>query len=58
LQSKPTENISLLQLIHSDNKLLTRIFISLMSICEEINGLVDEAKEFYDVFINYDGKLH
>ncbi|GJQ84460.1 hypothetical protein Trydic_g21021 [Trypoxylus dichotomus] len=51
---KPSEDITLLQLIHSDNKLLTRIFISLASICNEISTLTKEAKEFYNILMFYD----
>ncbi|RZC39896.1 WASH complex subunit 7, partial [Asbolus verrucosus] len=47
LQSSRTEGISLLHLVHSDNKLLSRILASLSSICEEINLLVEEARSYY-----------
>ncbi|XP_022901254.1 WASH complex subunit 4 [Onthophagus taurus] len=54
LEFQPKENIKLLQLIHSDNKILTKIFVSLLSVCQEINLLTDEAQEFYEHFILYE----
>jgi hypothetical protein len=53
LQSSRSENISLLHLVHSDHKLLSRILASLSSICEEINLLVEEARGYYAIFVFY-----
>lgn len=54
LKVQPEENISLLQLVHSDNKLLSRILASLASLCSEINFMVDEAKnKYFTKFIFY-----
>lgn len=53
-QIKPYEDNSLLDLVHSDNKLLSRILISLASVCNEINLLVEEVKEdFCPAFLFY-----
>ncbi|XP_044257014.1 uncharacterized protein LOC123006534 isoform X2 [Tribolium madens] len=53
LESSRTENVSLLHLVHSDNKLLSRILASLAAVCEEINTLVEEARSYYPVFVFY-----
>ncbi|KAJ3639981.1 hypothetical protein Zmor_003307 [Zophobas morio] len=53
LQSLKTESISLLHLVHSDNKLLSRILASLAAVCEEINLLVEEARGYYSIFVFY-----
>lgn len=49
----------LLDLVHSDNKLLSRIFVSLASVCHEIYLLVSEVKDkFCSIFLFYgEGKL-
>lgn len=53
-QFEPEENISLLQLVNSDNKLLSRILASLAAICNEIYFLCTEVKEkFYTKFLYY-----
>lgn len=44
----------MLHLVHSDNKLLSRILASLSAICEEINKLVEEAKGYYKIFVYYE----
>lgn len=49
------EDISLLELVRSDNKLLSKLLVSIASLCEEINLLVTEAKEnYYTPLVSYD----
>lgn len=49
------EDISLLELIHSDNKLLSKLLVSIASLCEEVSLLVTEAKDnYYTPLIAYD----
>lgn len=49
------EDISLLELVRSDNKLLRKLLISIASLCEEINFLVTEAKDnYYTPLVSYD----
>ncbi|CAH0562284.1 unnamed protein product [Brassicogethes aeneus] len=56
LNTEPFENVSILHLVHSDNKILSKILASLASICEEINFLVKESDGLYKEFVMYGGE--
>ncbi|KAF5286779.1 hypothetical protein FQR65_LT12449 [Abscondita terminalis] len=51
--NEAVEDISLLDLIQSDNKLLSRILISLGVLCEELSLLINEVYNNYVSFIFY-----
>ncbi|KAK4871515.1 hypothetical protein RN001_015639 [Aquatica leii] len=54
LENKAVEDISLLELIQSDNKLLSRILVSLGALCEELSLLINEVyNNYYVSFIFY-----
>ncbi|XP_017774275.1 PREDICTED: WASH complex subunit 7 [Nicrophorus vespilloides] len=53
IKLEPKEDVALLKLVHSDNKLLSRILVSLSSICNEVNLLTAEADKLFNVFIYY-----
>lgn len=53
------EDMSLLELARSNNKLLNKLLVSIATLCEEIHLLVNEAKDnYYTPLVSYDeGKL-
>ncbi|XP_019865702.2 WASH complex subunit 4 [Aethina tumida] len=53
LTVEATECIPILHLVHSDNKILSKILGSLAAICEEINLLAKESESLYNDFVLY-----
>ncbi|KAF5274542.1 hypothetical protein FQA39_LY07154 [Lamprigera yunnana] len=54
IENAAVEDIPLLELVQSDNKLLSRILISLGSLCEELTLLINEVyNNFYITLIVY-----
>lgn len=53
LTVEATESIPILHLVHSDNKILSKILGSLAAICEEINLLAKESESLYNDFVLY-----
>ncbi|KAL3289445.1 hypothetical protein HHI36_022869 [Cryptolaemus montrouzieri] len=55
VESPYCENLPILYLVSSDNKLLSKMLASLASLCHEMNMIVKEAEELYNKFIFYGG---
>ncbi|XP_044764720.1 WASH complex subunit 4 isoform X2 [Coccinella septempunctata] len=52
LETKCNENVSILNLVNSDNKLLAKMLASLASICYEMSLIIEEAEEMYQHFVH------
>ncbi|CAG9854952.1 unnamed protein product [Phyllotreta striolata] len=58
IREQAHDNQSIGHLVHSDNKILSRILATLGGMCEEMMTLIKEAEDIYPSFVMYEDSLH